>query len=152
MTTKLNPTKYKREVVEILLKHFIDSGVEYTCAAAVHGECNKLALELAKKAIQDGYCFSKTIYPFAEIGNTKDIFLTATERRYYTEIYLPSHKGLIMQTLTAETTMDLVQIMNHLNKVADASSWLVIRGDFGYSTILVYNSNGDLVAEISNKN
>jgi hypothetical protein len=88
MTKKLNHAWFKRKFVGILLQYFIDSGKEYTCQAVIHNVCHDLALKIAKLAVSEGYRFSKTNYPFAEIGNTARIFLSAVGKEYHEKIYL----------------------------------------------------------------
>lgn len=95
MTTKLNHAKYKREVVEILVQHFIDSGAEYTCTAVFFNVCRDLAYNYALQSISMGYEFSNGSYPITFATNVRDIFLSAASKQYHNEVYLPSQKDLI---------------------------------------------------------
>ena len=79
--TKLNHAGKKREIVEILIKHFEDSGVEYTCTAVFYKVCHNLAENISCMVFDSGYNFSKShFYP---ISSTQRIFLVAANKEYF---------------------------------------------------------------------
>ncbi len=82
----MNHAKKKREVAEHLYQsavgYYRRKGTKPNCIAGIEAPIREAALELAQVALKQGYIFSKTQYPFAELGNTRDIFLTAAAKLF----------------------------------------------------------------------
>jgi hypothetical protein len=60
---KVNKAKIRREIEQEFAKMFIESGIEYTCGAAVFNYIRPYALAKANELLNQGVNLSKSDYP-----------------------------------------------------------------------------------------
>ncbi len=70
---KINKAKIRREAAQKIAKRFL--ATEDKNESVVFGSQRKYATELAQEILDTGINLSKSVYPFAWVGNMADMFL-----------------------------------------------------------------------------
>ena len=75
---KINKAKIRREAAQKIVKRFLAS--EDRNESIVFSSQRKYATELAQEILDTGINLSKSVYPFAWVGNMADMFLNEADK------------------------------------------------------------------------